>query len=174
MVTVVWERDSGAAQPVYFPVSVRKLVVMSLATWGLYEFYWFYENWRLVHARAQMRMMPFWRAFFAPFWAERMFKYIANRALDEGVRPRFSPSPMAGLFALLLLSVKLPDPYSLVAFLSFIPLLPVQRAVIEINRRVAPDAPTNARFSALNVVAVVIGGLLLLLVVVTTFMPEQR
>jgi hypothetical protein len=117
--------------------------------------------------------MPFWRAFFAPVWAERMFKYISNRALDEGIRPRFSPSPMAGLFALLLLSVKLPDPYSLVAFFSFIPLLRVQRAVIEINRRVAPDAPANARFSALNVGGIVIGGVLLLLVVVRTFVPEQ-
>jgi hypothetical protein len=173
MVTVVWERDRGAAQPVYFPVSVRKLFVMSLATWGLYEFYWFYENWKLVHARSRKRMMPFWRAFFAPVWAERLFKYIANRALDEGVRPRFSPSPMAGLFALLLISVKLPDPYSLVAFFSFIPLLRVQRAVIEINRRVAPDAPVNARFSALNVVGIVIGGLLLLLVVVRSLVPEQ-
>ncbi|MFN2564970.1 MAG: hypothetical protein ABR499_08175 [Gemmatimonadaceae bacterium] len=170
--TIIWERDAAIAQPVFFPVSIAKLLVMSVFTIGLYELYWFYENWKLVQARTRKRMMPFWRAFFALIWAEPLFKRVAARALDEGVRPVFSPSPMAGLFILLTLSFKLPDPYSLVCFLSVIPLLRVQRAVIEINRRAAPDAPVNAKFSALNVAAAVIGGLVLALIILGSFLPE--
>lgn len=172
MATVIWERNAVAARPIFFPVSITKLLVMSVCTLGLYELYWFYENWRLVQARTGKRMMPFWRAVFAVVWAEPLFKRVANRALDEGVRPVFSPSPLAFLFIALTLSWKLPDPYSLVALLSALPLARVQRAVIEINRRVAPDAPLNARFSALNVAGAVAGGVLVLLLVVASFLPE--
>ena len=37
--------------PLYFPVSNTKLVLLSVCTLGLYEFYWFYKNWALVKER---------------------------------------------------------------------------------------------------------------------------
>lgn len=43
--------DSQLAEyntPYYFPVSNTKLVLMSLATLGFYELYWFYKNWVFV------------------------------------------------------------------------------------------------------------------------------
>ena len=38
-------------EPHFFPVSGLKLVVMSTVTFGLYEIYWFYQNWWLVKQR---------------------------------------------------------------------------------------------------------------------------
>jgi hypothetical protein len=119
-------------------------------------------------------MMPFWRAFFSVVWAHDLFDQIEKRARDEGVRPGFSPSPMTGLFILLSLSWRLPDPYWLIAMLSFLPLLPVQRAATEINRRVSPDAPANARFGALNIAGIVIGSVLLLLMIASFLLPAEQ
>lgn len=51
-------------QPVLFPVSPLKLVVMSTVTLGIYEIYWFYKNWKLVKQQTDRDIMPFWRAFF--------------------------------------------------------------------------------------------------------------
>jgi hypothetical protein len=50
-------------QPIFFPVSPLKLVVMSTVTFGIYELYWFYQNWKLVKHRTRRDIMPFWRAF---------------------------------------------------------------------------------------------------------------
>lgn len=174
MTKVIWERDSAATQPVFFPVSVSKLLVMCVCTFGGYQYYWFYRNWKLEQARSRKKMMPFWRAVFSVVWAQPLFERIARRAQDEGVRPGFSPSPMAGLFMVLTLLVKLPDPYWLVSLLAIVPVLRVHRTATEINRRVSPDAAVNASFSRLNIAGVVVGGLFLLAVVLATFFPAEQ
>lgn len=38
------EEERTYASSPYFSVSVRKLVVMSLCTFGLYDLYWFYQQ----------------------------------------------------------------------------------------------------------------------------------
>jgi hypothetical protein len=53
----------------FLPASPLKLVVMSLCTFGLYELYWFYMNWNLLKQRHNSDISPFWRAFFAIFFA---------------------------------------------------------------------------------------------------------
>ena len=171
--TVIWERDRALAQPVFFPVSVSKLLVMFVCTFGLYQYYWFYQNWKLEQARSRKKMIPFWRAVFAVGWAQPLFDRIARRAQDEGLRPGFSASPMGGLFAVLTLLVKLPDPYWLVTLLTIVPVLYVHRTATAINRKAAPDAPVNAKLSGLNILGVVIGGLLLLVVLLGTFLPAE-
>ncbi len=40
--------------PIFFPASRTKLLVMSLCTFGLYEYYWFYKNWKLVRDRVDL------------------------------------------------------------------------------------------------------------------------
>jgi len=67
-------------RPLYFPVSVAKLVVMSLVTFGLYEIFWFYKNWQLIKLREHSEIRPFWRAFFAIFYCYTLFKHISLTA----------------------------------------------------------------------------------------------
>ena len=68
---------------------------------------------------------------------------------------------------------RLPDPYWLVSYLSFVPLLPVQSAVNRLNSVAAPDAPRNDSYSGANVVMIVVGGLLLALAIFGTFLPAE-
>jgi hypothetical protein len=55
-------------RPVFFPVSILKLVLLSLCSFGLYQFYWFYKNWQYVkeHERAHMRVA--WRVLASHAW----------------------------------------------------------------------------------------------------------
>ena len=48
----------AAAGPPFFPVSARKLLVMSLLTLSLYEFYWFYRNWQIEKQSEHPQIMP--------------------------------------------------------------------------------------------------------------------
>ena len=50
----------------YFEVALGKVVVMSLVTFGLYELYWMYQQWKRVKIRTMEDLSPFWRTFFAP------------------------------------------------------------------------------------------------------------
>ena len=42
-----------AATPPFFAVSLLKLTVLSLCTFGVYELFWFYRNWRLIKLREE-------------------------------------------------------------------------------------------------------------------------
>jgi hypothetical protein len=63
-----------------FPVSLLKLTVMSICTFGIYEAYWFYKNWNLIKQRRRSNIAPFWRAFFAYFFCYQCFDEIRQEA----------------------------------------------------------------------------------------------
>ena len=114
--------------PVFFPVGNMKLILMSICTFGIYEFYWFYKNWELIRDHQGVQCSPFWRTFFAPIWAFSLFKLIRDRAQSSGVPASFSPNGLAiGLIALYAVA-NLPDPFWLITFASFAPLLVVHTA----------------------------------------------
>ena len=154
------------AEPAFFPVSLLKLALMSLATFGLYEIYWSYRNWKCVQRMPYMTYekpnAPI-RAFFYPLTSYWLFLHIReqSRVLDG------TGTLQAGLLALTVLAFRLlarrPDPYWLLCLLGFLPLLPVQSVVNRINRRIAPDADPNARFGGWNILLLVVAASLLAL-----------
>ncbi len=157
-----------------FAVSLSKLVVMSLCTFGLYELYWAYKHWDAQRRREQEHLSPFWRAFFAPLWGFSLFPRIQRLTAMYGVPATWSGSGLALGYFLLHIAWRLPDPYWLVSLLGFLPLLVAQRSVNELNAAVAPDAPRNDSYSGLNVLAIVVGGLLLFLAIWGTVLPPAE
>lgn len=157
--------------PPYFPVSLLKLVVMSAFTLGTYELYWFYKNWSLVRQREGTDIMPFWRAFFAFFFCYSLFKKIQSAAQSQGLQKAIAPGLLAVGWIIVTLLWRLPDPYWLATFAAVLFLLPVQSLANELNGATSPSHDRNARFTAWNVAAVVLGGLLLLSAVFGTFVP---
>jgi hypothetical protein len=59
----------------FFDVSVVKLVVMSLVTFGAYQIFWFYKNWQVAKQRGE-DVMPLVRAIFSIFFAYKLFKNV--------------------------------------------------------------------------------------------------
>lgn len=153
----------------YYPVSRRKLVVMSVATFNLYQIYWFYKNWKNAQRLAGSSANAPIRAFFYGLTSYWLFKHIRDHAASVDPKLSLPAGNLAlGVFAFAV-AANLPDPYWLVTLLGFLPLLPVQDAVNRVNRQLAPDADPNARFGGWNIFGIVVGGLLVGLAVLGMF-----
>ena len=161
-----------AGEPVFFPVSRLKLTLMSLATFNLYTVYWFYRNWKHLQKLTGDRVSASIRAVFYSLTAYFLFKGMRKQAAAMDV-----VFPAAGPLAIALLVLtslwRVPDPYWLMIFLGFVPLLPVQAAVNEMNRKAAPEADPNSRLGGWNIAAVVVGGLLFVMAVIGAFLGAQ-
>jgi predicted Zn finger-like uncharacterized protein len=159
--------------PQYFSVSKPKLIVMSLCTWSIYQVYWFYKNWKIIRERTGENVRPFWRAFFAIFFCYGFFKSVRQSASSLGIPFQTSPGGLACAYIALAVMGNLPNPFWLVSFLTFLPLLSVQGVINQINSKGSLEHEPNNRFSLGNVVIIVFGGLVLLLCLIGAFLPAQ-
>jgi len=160
-------------QPIFFPVSPLKLVVMSTVTLGIYELYWFYKNWKLIKQRTDSNIMPFWRAFFGVLFCYSCFKEIKDVATPRGILFPSSPGLIATGWIILKLSLKLPDPYWFVCWLTPLLLVPIQNVINRLNAVVAPNHNPNSRFSGWNIAGTVIGGIVFVLIIIGSLLPSQ-
>jgi hypothetical protein len=163
----------ATATPAYFPVSVTKLVVMSLCTLSVYEFYWFYKNWWYVKDREKTRINPVLRAVFRYFTCYFLFSKIRATAGQHQIPVVVPAGPVALGWIVVSLLVRLPEPYFLISLLAVFLLVPVQVAVNRINGRIAPGHDRNSRFTGLNIATIVLGGLFLVAGVLAYVLPEQ-
>jgi len=161
--------SASDSKPIYFPVSLTKFVVMHFCTVGLYQVYWFYENWKLILEREQSDASPFWRTSFMFIYCYALFEKVRSSAASLKMGHSISVQVLATGWILLSTLWILPDPYGLVALLSILFLIPVQQAANRINESLVPGHDRNERFTAWNKVAVVIGGLLFILVIIGSF-----
>lgn len=140
----------------FFAVSLTKLVVLSICTLGLYQIYWFYQNWCLIKEREQLKITPLWRAIFSIFYCQLLFEKIANSARDSGG----GQLPAASLSSAWIISqwmLKLPGWSWLCISLNVVFLIPIQKAVNRINQLHAPDHHPNTRWSVTNIFTMLIG-----------------
>jgi len=161
-------------RPVFFPVGILKLVLLSLCSFGLYQFYWFYKNWQYVkeHERAHMRVA--WRVLVPYCYCYQLFRRVRDYdhpALEFG---SLEAGPLAIGWILSLFTGLLPYPYALMNYLGFACLVPVQLRVNQINATVAPGHYRNTRFTMGNWIWLILGGGVLLLLLIGSFMLIYR
>ncbi len=152
--------------PLFFTPSATKLLVMTVVTFGMYNFYWFYKNWVYVKQRTAQSIMPFWRALFSWLWAYSLFEEINNSAVAYSVGQTLPAGSLAILYFASGFLWKLPDPHWLVGWVGLIPVLYANSVAMAVNLRVDTSQPINTRFSVVNCVAVFIGGVLWALIFV--------
>jgi|GEM_PF-212003 len=176
-------REPGEEQPIFFAVSIAKLVVMCLCTLGLYQTYWFFKNFQLEADRAGRGRYagPIVRAVFSVFLAYSLFTDIKRQGeLAPGVLgqselaqgPRLAAGWLALAWALLSISYRLPDPYWLISSFNFVALLPVQTVVNELNTKLSPGADRNEDFSGWELFACGFGVVLTALTLVGALVPD--
>lgn len=142
------EQPADGAAPIYFATSPIKFIVMSLCTFGLYEVYWSYKNWRFIKDRDGLEIMPFWRAFFYPLWHYSLLTEL-NKTLESSVLS--SGVVRGGLAACVLVlnfTIDLPDPYWLLSTLTVLGFIPALLAM-----QVRPKS-----FHPSNLIAYLLGG----------------
>ena len=166
------QSDGSAAQPAlatspgvtrFFPVSITKLVVMSLCTFGIYQPFWLFSHWYYVRENEKRDFSLLLRVFFALFFCYPLFRRISATASRENISPAFPAGPLAAGWILFALMGLLPPPLDLLSVFSVLFLLPVQRTANAINQAAAPEHDRNERFTGWNKAAIAIGGLMWLL-----------
>lgn len=167
-------RDEGlvSGEAIFFPVGLTKLTILSIALLGFYQIYWFYKNWKCVQRNYGDNVNAPIRAIFYPLVAYPLFKRMREHAESAGVYTRLQAGMLAAVLFVLGFAWRLPDPYWFAGLAAFLPLLPVQLTVNELNQKLAPRAEANRRLSAWNMLGVVLGTILIVLAVIGTFVPE--
>ncbi len=159
----------------YFSVSTTKLVVMSICSLGLYDLYWFYNNWQHIKKTKEeySDISPFWRSLFAPLWAYSCLTHIQNECKKQEFHISLYCGFSAVIYFLLQASWKLPAPYMLISFFTFVPLLAANIATTKVNRKVNSNYEQNSRFKGWNWLALTVGSVLVLLNIVSAFVHPQ-
>lgn len=165
----------------FFVVAPRKLLLMYVATLGLYAYYWWYQHWTRYRRFNREPLWPVARAIFPVFFAHRLTDEIDDRLSRLRLPRGWSPGLLATGFVLLQVTSVVADrlswyevlsPWSDVAGLAV--LLPIGVLLMRIQRaanRAAgdADAQTNGRLTWANWAWLVPFGLLWLLVLVSMY-----
>lgn len=148
-----------AGEGQFYPVSLRKFVLMCLATGGLYPFFWTWKSWRWAKAYDGQDIQPFWRALFSVFWIYALFAQI-NRRL---ARPLPAWTGIAATAAYVLWAVgdavlnrwkEAPLWLHVAGLTSFVCLLPHVVAVARLNGPDNAALKANSRFGWRAAVAI--------------------
>ena len=81
-----------------------------------------------------------------------------------------SAGMLAITYAILSFCWKLPDPYWLVSYLSFVAIIPANNAITLINQNNITDFKQNSTIKGWNWLAIVLGGGLMILAIIDIFM----
>lgn len=159
----------------FFPTSKTKLIVLSVCTFGIYQFYWFYKNWQILKINQGLEILPFWRTFFTPVFCYSLFKSVRDCAGENGVEVKYNQGTLTAVYIFLSLMLFIPNipPYISIpaTVLAVLVLIPVQDAVNLLNVKVIPDVKINKQFGGGNITSVVIGVLFWALIIFAMSSP---
>jgi hypothetical protein len=156
----------GASAAVYHHVSKFKFILYSIVSFGLYEIYWFYKNWKYVKQRDGVDIRPFWRGLFSPIWCYSLCKDISE---NGGVLAPLALVLVPVFYLALVVASRLPDPYWLISLASFAPLLVLVGQINRINRDRGVVGPYYSRFGVGPILLSLLGAGLLALIFVDLF-----
>ena len=148
------EPATADAGPSWFAVGPGKLIAMSVVTLGLYQLYWFYQQWRRVRDGGE-NVSVVARSLFGVLFSYSLFRRVIASAPDAA--PAAGAGALAVLYGLLCISSRLPLPFAAIALLSVLPLAAIQRIASAVAEHDFPAADPNRRLTAANWVAVVAG-----------------
>jgi hypothetical protein len=162
----------------FYVVSVKKVMVLGLLTFGLYFIYWHYQNWRQYRdwhfARTQEKqdIWPVPRGLFSIFFMHSLFRNVKAHADDNERLIDWDPGTIATILVILTIVGNVLDRmsmrnigYPFTDILSLIVLAPLlyiyTRVQPIINASCGdPESTSNSGFTVANWVWIVIGALL--------------
>ncbi len=151
-----------ASSPVFFPVSIRKFVVMSTVTLGFYQIFWFHKNWQLIKSKEGSKIMPIWRAIFGIFFIYSLIEKIKKSANSSNVSTNYNSTLIVMIWIIVRILSRFSSEFLpllidiLVDFMFALVLIPVQKAANNLNLAIAPRHDRNDRFSGWNIAAIVV------------------
>jgi len=164
----------------FFPTSQRKLVILFIATFGVYPVYWFYKNWEL-QKKYEVKIMPLLRAIFYIFFTHSLFRRVEEVARNKGISKSWGANSLATVFVILTIissildgaaessvAIGMMDYASIgIVFILLGPIYMVQEVVNNINDD--PLGRLNSSFSIYNYIFIIPGVLMWMLVGIGLF-----
>ncbi len=160
------------AQPVWH------FVLLSLFTLNLYQFYWFYRNWKQLRFHEGWDISPGWRTvgLFVPilnlFLSYSQFKHIRIFAMQAGCETLFSVGWIWVGFVIFNGLSASNGPFWLLGFLSIWPLAVVQDILNSYWKKKQPELTVRTKFSGGQIALMVVGGIILILTLFGLLIPE--
>ena len=154
------------------------MVALSIATFGIYQIFWFYKNWKQLKAHQNLDIKPGWRTagLFVPIWGliltYRQFDDIRGHAENSGIEKLFLPGWMLVQYIVLTALWRLPDPYWLLTFFSIAPLTIVQETLNDYWKKEQPELVLKTNLSGGQITVLILGGIFFLLALVGLFAGE--
>lgn len=156
----------------YYAMSVTKLWIMSVLTFGLYNLAFFYRHWLHLRDHAQQDVSPFWRTFFAPLMYFGLNSQVSDAARFGQVRTPALLSSAAILYfaatAVGRILDRMFDETDVAATLLTFALAPIatyaitmtQTAANRILEKEGYSGPVNSGVTAGSIIFGLLGGLL--------------
>ena len=166
--------NEGIQEPVFFGVSVSKMIIMSLFTFGLYNFYWFYKNFDQWEKKYDGQTMPFMRALFSPIFAYSLFTSINFELENKESGKKLQAGWLAALYFVLNLIGIAPNPYWLISFLVVLPLLGANQRINDLCSLEILGYEPDSKLSWINWMFLLVGGALTLLMLIGLFLIPQN
>lgn len=128
--------------------SVKHFCLLSMASLGLYPFFWFFKHWQYLREEKNINISPSFRTAFTLFYGYSLFKEFEVLAKDKGYHNR---QPLFILFMCYLLLAITPaltgSLLPLFSFFAFIPLIPVLRMINFYYLKEQKEYPIKMKFS---------------------------
>lgn len=152
-------------------LSKKKLVLLSILSFGLYELWWIYKSWRFLKYKDNLDIMPAGRAIFSLFTLISLFERIKSYSKSIGYDKPFSSVGFYIAFIGLNFAGRLPDPYWMVSFLSIFFLVPALESMnFGIKNSGDYIVNENGKFNNRQKGLVIIGSILWLLMLIGLFL----
>ena len=85
----------------FFPTSQKKLIILFLATFGIYTVYWFYKNWKLQQGKMEKKIIPILRSIFYVFFTHSLFRRVEQAAIEKEISKTWSANLLATILIFL-------------------------------------------------------------------------
>ena len=149
--------DTGN-EPLFYQVKPITALLMSLASWGLYTYWWHYKNWRLIKRNADATLSPLSRALFHPLFAYSLYDRVADTCDDLRVRGGLLLRMLGTMhvFSIALMFGAAADLFPILSMLLYsltiLDLVVVQSSVVKIN--CALDCFIKNKFAVIDGLAI--------------------
>ena len=162
------------SEALFLHIPVARLILLSIASCGLYEAYWIYKNWSFLKERKGLIIRPFWRGVFGIFFCHSLLRDIyADKEARTLLEPAFSPSGLATGWVILIVLAnligRLPGPIaSIIGFAmpSYLFLVPVQNYINSVTKMQSRGS-SYYRWSSGHIVCLLVGIIIWALVLLT-------
>jgi hypothetical protein len=157
---------------------VWHFVLLSIITFGIYDIYWYYRNWKNLRSFKNLNFSAVWRTvglcipilnLFLIYHAHKQYRNLVN---EEGIQRDIYPGIIVMVIIISTGLTNLPDPYWLLCFVGTIPLAIVQSVLNELWIKVQPEHIHRTKLHGRQIFLIVVGGIVWFLAILGMILPD--